>query len=135
MNKIICLLVVGTFLFNACDLDNDSLPKNADDRTKFVGSWLCTDESVVFGTSTFTIQVNSIGSNDSLEIINWYNLGASTSAIALVADNSIIIPTQSITGISILGSGFYNNSDDEFIINFTADDGQYVDQVVSTCRK
>lgn len=135
MARTICLFFAIVFLISACDLDSNPLPKNIFDRAKFVGTWLCTDESVVYGTSTFSIEITTIGSNDSIQISNWYNLGASTITIALVADNSIIIPTQSITGISILGSGFYNTNDDEFVVSFTADDGLYVDQVTSTCRK
>ena len=135
MSKISCLFFASLLLFSACDIDSTSKPKNDDARAKFVGTWLCTDESVVFGTSTFTIQINSVGSSDSIQISNWYNLGAGTSAIALVVENSIIIPSQSITGISVLGSGFYNANDEEFVVTFSADDGIYIDQVTSTCRK
>ena len=135
MSKIICWFFASLLLFSACDIDSNPLPNNADARVKFLGTWLCTDESVVFGTSTFTIQINSVGTSDSIQISNWYNLGAGTSAIALVVDNSMVFPGQSITGISILGSGIYNTNDEEFVVTFTADDGLYVDQVSSTCRR
>lgn len=135
MKRVAILFVVSIVLFSACDIDNNPLPKLTDDRNKFEGTWICTDESIVFGTSTFSVNINKVGTADSIEIKNWYNLGIGTNTIALVADNSITIPNQNVSGFSIFGTGIFNTNDDEFVISFSADDGSTQDQVVSTCKQ
>lgn len=135
MNRIIYFVLASLTLFIACDIDSNPLPKLTDDRNKFEGTWICTDESVVFGTSTFTVNINKVGTADSVAIKNWYNLGSSTTTIALVADNSITIPNQNVSGFDIFGTGIYNTNDDEFVISYSADDGATQDQVVSTCQQ
>ncbi|MBT8196615.1 MAG: hypothetical protein KJO64_09300 [Bacteroidia bacterium] len=135
MKRLSFLIFAGLFVFNSCDIDSNPLPKISDDRNKFEGTWICTDESVVFGTSTFTVNINIVGASDTVEIKNWYNLGVGTTTLGLVADNSITIPNQTVSGFAIFGSGFYSSNDEEIVISYSADDGSTQDQVVSTCTQ
>ena len=73
MIRKLCLLLFITVFFAACTDDNDNdLPE--DERLKFLGGWLCTDNSVVFGMSTYSINITTVGSSDSIRIGNFNNL-------------------------------------------------------------
>lgn len=129
IRKLLMLLFITVF-FAACTDDNDNdLPE--DERLKFLGGWLCTDNSVVFGMSTYSINITTVGSSDSIRIGNFNNLGASTAVVGLVAGNSLTIPGQTVTGISLSGTGIYSGNG--FSMNYNADDGQTNDQVSSVC--
>lgn len=97
------------------------------DRDKFVGSWKCKETYAGQAPNTFTINIQKHGSDDTLYVYNFNNLGSSLITIWLVSSNSVVIPNQSITQTVVSGSGFYNNG----VINLTySSDGE---QVTAEC--
>jgi hypothetical protein len=53
------------------------------------------------------MNIQKHGSEDTLYVYNFNNLGAPFYAIWLISGNSITIPPQTVTGFFISGSGFY----------------------------
>lgn len=97
------------------------------DRDKFVGSWKCKETYAGQAPNTFTISIEKQGTEDTLFVYNFNNLGSSLHVIWLVSANSVVIPNQSITQTVVSGSGFYNNG----VINLTySSDGE---QVTAEC--
>ena len=130
LRKLFLVTALIAIVFSACTTDDEARPAQ-DERVKFLGGWLCTDDSQVFGMSTYSINITTIGSADSIRIGNFNNLGQSTSVIALVAGNALTIPGQSVTGIALSGTGIYSGTG--FTMLYNANDGQTNDVVNSVC--
>ncbi|MEO8150220.1 MAG: hypothetical protein ABI723_21480 [Bacteroidia bacterium] len=114
-------LKVQLFTVSACILllasctDENTSP-TGDDRDNFTGTWTCSEQSTINGSSTFSVTISKIGDLDSVSIKNFYGLGPNYSAIALISGGSITIPNQSIQGgYTTYGDGLKSNSK----INFT----------------
>lgn len=139
--KIQCQKVMTTFkkllpvfglilLIGSCAPDNNGDPNiPGSDRDKFVGSWLCKETVTGNAPNTFTITIAKHGSDDTLYVYNFNNLGAPSYAIWLVSGNSVTIPAQTITQIDLLGSGVYSNG--KINLNYSSDS----DQISAICTQ
>lgn len=97
------------------------------DRDKFVGSWKCKETYAGQAPNTFTINIEKHGSEDTLFVYNFNNLGSSLYVMWLVSTNSVAIPNQTVTQTIVSGSGIYNNG----VINLNySSDGE---QVTAEC--
>ncbi len=120
-----------TLIFSSCAKDDDTEPSGpGSDRDKFLGTWLCSETVQNGPTTAFTIKIESQGSEDTIRIINFNNLGNPYSAYALVSGSSIVIPAQQITQVDIAGSGLYNNQG-KIVMNYTAD----ADTLTAVCSQ
>ena len=120
-------------LASCADEETDLVP-DVDPKDKFIGTWNVREEIGNQVTGNYSSVVTSNPNNTSQIIINnIYNLGATASISALVANNSLSISQASITGISISGSGTYSGSG--FIVNLTVDEGNGPIQVKTTYTK
>lgn len=121
-------LVLLTLSIQSCSDEGTAEPYvPGADRDKFVGSWKCKETYAGQAPNTFTINIQKYGTDDTLYVYNFNNLGSSLFAIWLVSSNSVVIPNQSITQTNVSGSGFYNNE----VINLTySSDGE---QVTAEC--
>ncbi len=117
-NTFFILLAVVITLLYSCAKD-DSFSPNADDRERYLGNWICKETVQGQTPTTFTITVSSFGDTDTLQVKNFNQLGASTSALWLVSDNSITIPAQQVTQVALSGFGFYK--DGKLDLTYTAD--------------
>ena len=96
------LLVISAIIFIAsCAKDADE--GLVDDRDKFTGSWTCNDTGSVSGKSTYPVTVEKAG-GDTIYIRNFYFLGSTTYASAVVSGSSVVIFAQDDDGITISGS-------------------------------
>jgi hypothetical protein len=120
-NCWIAFVTISLFIASCSD---ETVDPTVDARDKFTGSWLC-KETISGATSSFTITISKVGSNDSLKISNFSNYGTSSpQTYAEISGNSIVIPLQSITttAISVQGSGIYSSNGGEKInMNYTTD--------------
>ncbi len=121
-------LITTLLLFSACTPDNET---TGDDRDSFTGGWTCKDSSKSSGDvqPLYSVNIAKSGTADTVIIYNFYNLGGSTSVIALVSGNSIVIPTQTDDSYQMSGSGLYSH--DAITINYTAKLGNATDNGVA----
>jgi len=114
-------ILAVAMLFNACTDDNSADPNvPGSDRDKYVGDWLCRETvSGQSNSTTFTITIQKHGSEDTLYVYNFNNIGIPIYTIWLVSGNSVTIPNQVISQVALSGSGFYNN--DEINLTYSSD--------------
>lgn len=102
---------VRYFLFSAvlaaallsCDkLDTTS----GDPRDNLVGFWSCNENSQIFGSQSFNVGISK-SSTDTTEILmdNFYGLGSEYTAYAKMNGLNLILPSQTVNGYQISGSG------------------------------
>ena len=115
------LFVLTLALFFASCADDDGADPNipGSDRDKYVGEWICAETVSGGPTNSFTITIQKHGSDDTLYVYNFNNIGAPTYAIWLISGNSVTIPSQTILQIDVGGSGFYD--DGTINLNYTSD--------------
>lgn len=124
---IMALLLVT---FDSCTPEEPIEP-DVDPREKFLGNWNVQEKIGGQVTGAYLSVVSNDASNTSrIRIGNIYNLGTSSTVNALVAGNSIDISSQTVTGITILGTGLFSN--DAFVLNYTATDGSSNSSVQAT---
>ena len=126
----VILFITLAVLFHSCSSDDTAEPNiPGADRDKYVGSWICTETYSGQAPTSFTINVQKHGEDDTLYVYNFNNLGSPFYAIWLVSGNSVTIPSQNVSGFSISGSGFYVNEK----INLTYNSGGY--QITAVCSQ
>lgn len=125
--NILYLIAFSTILLlNSCeDLLNDLT--SAEIAQKLEGSWQCDENSSIF-KSTQDIYSVYIYMSDSdstrIFISNFYALGESIGATALVNGYSITIPIQTLEGgFEVGGTGTISSDLKEISWNYTVDDG------------
>ena len=124
------LLIILAISLHSCSSDDTAEPNiPGADRDKYTGNWICTETYSGQAPTTFTINVQKHGEDDTLFVYNFNNLGAQFYAVWLVSGNSVTIPSQNVSGFQISGSGFYVNEK----INLTYNSGGY--QITAVCSK
>lgn len=110
------LLLISALFLVSCQPEEVQEPE-----VDLTGSWSCAETSTnPAGTSTFTVHIKKSGSGYVIE--NFYNLGFNHSANITVSDKTISIPSQSVAGFSVSGSGNVNSST-KVSLSYQADDG------------
>ena len=134
-SKFFIAISISFFTITSCSPDKGETNPTSD-RENFVGTWKCQENSSRYGTSTFDIQIGTDSSNSSNILIeNIYNLGFKYKTSAIVNGNSFRIPSQSISGNIIEGSGISQTTN---IINMkylVNDGGGIIDSVSSILNR
>ena len=79
---------------------------NFDDRDDFTGNWICQETSSQLGSSSYNVSISkSLTDSTAILIGNFYNLGSSKSAKAIVNGNSFLINAQLVDNLNVAGSG------------------------------
>jgi hypothetical protein len=116
MKKYLNLLAVVMLLslLNSCDTTNSEGPDTGDDRDKYVGTWLFTENSPARQpSSTYTAVISKDPSNSSQVLIsNFTGVGSGSSdAYGIVTSGSISVPQQNIaTDYKVEGFGSSSTS-------------------------
>ena len=127
-------LVIGAMLFVASCADEDDPTGTGDARDKFTGTWTANETSQQHGSSTYTMTISKdVTSANQVIAKNFYALGNSTNTIIVIDGNNMTIQTQVVSGNTLSGTGSYSNGN--LTINFSADDGQTVDQVSISAQR
>lgn len=92
-------------------------------RDKYIGNWTCKETQAGLAPTTFTIRMEALGSEDSLYVYNFDNLGQNERALFIVSSTSVVIPAQSVTGFSISGSGILSGN--KLNMEYTVDNDNY----------
>jgi hypothetical protein len=126
-------VLCASMLLVSC-AEEDPIEPETDPKDKFIGTWNVKEEIAGQVTGNYPSVVTSDTSNTSKIVIgNIYNLGTAVKIKALVVNNSLDISLQTITGVSIVGTGTYSGSG--YILNYTADDGSGAQTVKATYTK
>lgn len=98
------------------------------------GSWVV-NENGNFGNTSYTVQIQeSPATVNQIVISNFYNLGAGADAIANINGSTVTVPIQNVSTFEIEGTGTLSGSN-IISLNFTANDGQAVDNVSARFTK
>lgn len=105
-NKII-IAVISVFALASCTTDDPNL----DDRDDYTGNWICQENSSQLGSSSYNVSISKSGTDSTAILIgNFYNLGSSKTAKAIVNGNTFTINPQLVDNLNVSGSGTLNGS-------------------------
>lgn len=135
--SLLTLVFVASMLHSCTPDDNidDPFP-DVDTRDKFVGSWLCNENSSQNGSSSFTVGISLDATNSSQVILdNFYNAGYGKKLNGIATSSSITIPNQSLNSLYIRGSGSIFNNDTKMNWNYYVDTGADIDTCTAVFTK
>lgn len=126
-SKIISLLIL--MMIWACEVDPEPEP------TDYSGTWNCNEQSSLYGSQSYQIQI----SNDAvfygrIYLANFYNLGYSEKATLELYGFDVDIPSQTIAGKNLSGSGSILNSK-KMEFTYVINDGIDADTVSSVITR
>lgn len=128
---LIALIAIAT----ACAPEEKEEDIPTEPRDKYIGSWTCAEKSQVFQQSTYSVSIKKSTTNSSqLLCSNFYQLGADTITLMTLNGTTFTIPSQTVSGQIISGSGTAT-SDTRINFTFTANDGAQTDTVTATFTK
>lgn len=132
LRSVLFILIIATIV--GCSKDDDT--NDSSPTSKLIGTWVCVEQSQIFGTNTYSVDINPHSTISTRVVIdNFYNLGFQEShAQTDVNGNALTIINQTINGYSITGTGVLSN-DSEIKLSYTTDDGAGVDNVTATLTK
>jgi len=96
---ILGFLLIGFMGLSSCEETNTD--PDTDPRAQYLGSWSCTEPSMVYSVSISLDPANST----QILISNFHYFGANEKAYAIATQNNLTLPTQSILNNTIYGSG------------------------------
>ena len=130
---LMLFLLIGLI---SCQPDEEIDP-NEDPRDKFVGSWTCKESSIIWGNTTFTVEISLDSSNTNRVLMkNFYHLGTDEEPYGIVSNYNIILPLQYVCDntIQINGTGdMINKNRIDWI--YYSDDGADLDTVTAVFTK
>ncbi len=105
------LVICFALLLSSCSKEYPAVPRDPTSNSpnaKFLGEWYVTENSSLYGSSTYTLNIAD-STNNAYTLIA-YLYGFHTKIKATVSTTNITIPTQIIEGNSISGAGTLGNS-------------------------
>lgn len=140
MKKFLSLSVAATLFgilfFTSCSKNEEPEPTtstNTDPRARFHGNWAVSENSKDYGPSTYNLTITD--SSNSTHILISYLYGFNKKTYATVSGNNFTIPTQSIQGNNVSGSGVLTNAnriDLKYTVQTT---GTHYDSVTAVLTK
>jgi hypothetical protein len=128
-------------LVASCTKEDENNPSTGstnltDPRSVYVGTWVCNEESQVFGTTAYSVDIATHSTiTNRIVASNFYNLGFTTSNAQLeVSGSNITILLQNLSGYNVVGSGSLVNSS-TINLNYTTNDGSGIDTVSAIYTK
>lgn len=128
-------------LVASCTKEDENNPSTGstnptDPRSVFVGTWVCNEESQVFGTTAYSVDITTHSTiTNRIVASNFYNLGFTTSNAQLeVSGSNITVLLQNLSGYDVVGSGSLVNSS-TINLNYTTNDGSGIDTVSAIYTK
>lgn len=106
-NKITLAMLNIALALASCTTENPY----GDARDNYTGNWFCQENSSQLGSSSYNVSISkSLVDSTAILIGNFYNLGGSKSAKAIVNGNSITIEPQLVDNLNVSGSGTRNGN-------------------------
>jgi hypothetical protein len=139
LKPFLFIIVVASVV--SCTKEDENNPSTGstnqtDPRSVFVGTWVCNEESQVFGTTAYSIDIATHSTiTNRIVASNFYNLGFTTSNAQLeVSGSNITILQQNLSGYDVVGSGTLVSSS-TINLSYTTDDGSGIDTVSAVYTK
>ncbi len=120
-------LVLASSLFVSCETDTD--PTTQDYQAEYLGIWDCNEKTGVNSPQFYEVNISAGPSENSIIINNLYQTGTAIQA-TISGGFSLTFPSQTSENIIFSGSGSANANFGQISLNFTADDGSAVQDVV-----
>ncbi len=121
------IIITLISIFFSCNPDdtNDNPQPTEDPRDKFVGNWTCSETSSQNGQiNPFYVTITLDPSNSSqILLANFYQIGTSQKVYGVVASSNATVPNQTVSGLSIRGSGNIANNNTKINWNYIVDPG------------
>ncbi|MCB0431265.1 MAG: hypothetical protein H6585_00910 [Flavobacteriales bacterium] len=130
------ILILAAALQSCQPEDNNPDNGSTDNRDKFTGTWHVSENSQVYGTSAYDINLLKKGSDTLMTIENFYNLNFSNKVTVSLngSGTAFNIPVQVVSGHTISGSGQVTGSS-SIHWNYTVNDGGGDDIVTANYSK
>lgn len=107
----------------------------SDPTSKISGQWSCSEDSELFGISTYQVTITRSGNVQEILLTGFYNL-TGRSVRATVDGQEIIIPSQTVDGNTISGNGTIAKDFSDIEFFFDVDDHSgVIDHVSATLTK
>jgi len=114
------IVALTALVFSSCEEDLDFF--SDDPRDAFIGEWKVKEESTLKTTYNYFVSIESSESDTTIVYINnFYQMGDDYSVKANVSGSRITIPSQTVSGFSILGSGSVSFSGNTIDMSYTVD--------------
>jgi hypothetical protein len=123
------IILIFSMIIVACQKENTG-PES------ILGQWSCKETSQVFEVTNYTVDI-SRSSTDSTKIFieNFYQLGSSYSVTAKINGLNISIPSQTVDGNQISGSGTISSGYDKINWTYNVVSGSTTDHVTAVYTK
>ncbi len=110
MNKFLIFICFSSIvLLSSCAKEEPLDPTDPTDvRAKFRGNWAVKENSKEYGPSTYNVTITDEVASTNILIAYLYSFKGKT--VASVNQSNITIPTQTIDGVNVSGSGLLENS-------------------------
>lgn len=89
----------------------------------------------IFAPQSYSVSVSKSGDGDQILIRGLYNQGSTFVVQGLVDVDQLTLPTQSVDGFTLSGSGTLNAAGDRVDLNFAINDGSGTDNVTANWTK
>lgn len=100
---------MGILFLASCAKDDTSDPTNPQNTDKFSGNWQISEDSKIYGKSTYNLVISEDPNNTANRFIS-YLYGFKTKTTATVNGSNISITKQTIDGQNVSGSGVLANN-------------------------
>lgn len=125
------VILFGSIFLASCSKTEDPAPTTSSTNNSFSGNWHNSENSILNGANTYPLTIEQTNSST---ISFVYLYGFSTKINATVSGNNFTIPTQTIEGTNVSGSGVLANSN-QINMMYTVNDGLYIDSVTAVLTK
>ena len=128
-------VLFGLLFLTSCAPEDDptATPANTDPRAKFNGNWAVSENSNDYGPSTYNCTISD--SSQASYIFIAYLYGFNKKTVASVSGNTFSIPTQTIQGQNISGSGTLGNANQINLTYYVQTTGTHYDTVTAVLTK
>lgn len=103
------------------DKKDDPVSPSTDERDVLVGSWMCSENSKITGTTSYPVSISKSTSNSSEIIINRFYDITNQNVRASISGSSINIPYQQLNVVSgfVKGSGSVGSNKTSLSLAYT----------------
>jgi hypothetical protein len=120
--SLLVVAALSLFIFSCTpDKKDDPISPSSDERDVFVGSWMCSENSKITGTTSYPVSISKSTSNSSDITINRFYDITNQNVRATVSGNAIVIPYQQLNVVSgfVKGSGSMASSKTSMSLAYT----------------
>jgi hypothetical protein len=132
-STIVATLLFGILFLSSCVKEDEPLPTDENgSSSKFVGSWRISENSSVYGSSTYYLSVTDSSNTSYIELAYLY--GYKNKAYATKSGSKFTIPIQLIEGNYLSGNGVLTNAnriDLTYLVQTTTTDYDTVKAVLT----